>query len=231
MIIGDSLTGKTGIRRILERTKTLLHEQLGSKYWKVESKHLNPKAISMGELYGSLNIDTKEWSDGLASKIMREMVEKENDEREDWIVFDGPVDSLWVENLNTVLDDNMTLCLSNGERIKLKESMKVLFEVSELTGASPATVSRCGMIYLSEGILRWQSIKHTWLIKMGNKDPNLYCDKLTMHLADKFDQFMGNGLELRAKLKEPIPVGPNNIMISFCNLFEVELSCFFFEFW
>jgi len=48
------------------------------------------------------------------------------------MTFDGPVDSLWVENLNTVLDDSLTLCLGNGERIKLKPSMRILFEVADL---------------------------------------------------------------------------------------------------
>lgn len=50
---------------------------------------------------------------------MREYVNLENFDKK-WVVFDGPVDALWIENMNTVLDDSMTLCLSNGERIKLK---------------------------------------------------------------------------------------------------------------
>ena len=91
-------------------------------------KILNPKSISMGELYGEENKDTKEWTDGLASKIIRKFVEDKT-KRKSWTVFDGPVDALWIENMNTVLDDNMTLCLANGERIKLQQSMRILFEV------------------------------------------------------------------------------------------------------
>ena len=65
-----------------------------------------------------------------------------------WIVFDGPVDAAWVESLNSVLDDTQVLCLANGERIKLLPTCHLMFEASELSHASPATISRCGMVLL-----------------------------------------------------------------------------------
>ncbi len=83
-----------------------------------------------------------------------------------WVVFDGPVDALWIENMNTVLDDNMTLCLANSERIKLRQELRMLFEVQDLSVASPATVSRCGMVYLSFDNLDWALYVKSWLEKI-----------------------------------------------------------------
>ena len=67
----------------------------------------------MGELYGEVNPTTYEWVDGLGSSLMRDAASEEDDKKH-WMIFDGPVDALWIENMNTVLDDNMMLCLANG---------------------------------------------------------------------------------------------------------------------
>jgi hypothetical protein len=73
-------------------------------------------------------------------------------------ILDGPVDTFWVENLNSVLDDSKVLCLSNGERINLTPTIRIIFEVDSLLHVSPATVSRCAMVYFDPsdmGIKPW----------------------------------------------------------------------------
>ncbi|CAK9099898.1 Dynein axonemal heavy chain 6 (Axonemal beta dynein heavy chain 6) (Ciliary dynein heavy chain 6) [Durusdinium trenchii] len=191
------------------------------RYQKTKYTCFNPKGITMGELYGENNELTQEWTDGLGSRIMRGYQTEESPDYK-WTVFDGPVDAIWIENMNTVLDDNMTLCLANGERIKLNWTMRMLFEVEDLRVASPATVSRCGMVYLTPSDLGWEPFVRTWLSSLPDQP---FSEKAKDMIWSYFDTHVQRGLDfLRKNGLEPVGTQDTQLVISLCRLFQSVMN-------
>ena len=91
---------------------------------------------------------------GLFSTSMRDLSNVANDSPK-WIVLDGDIDPMWIESLNTVMDDNKVLTLASNERIPLSPPMRLLFEIGHLKTATPATVSRAGILFLNYADVGW----------------------------------------------------------------------------
>ncbi|EMC91770.1 hypothetical protein BAUCODRAFT_126763 [Baudoinia panamericana UAMH 10762] len=146
MMVGSSGTGKSTAWQVLLAALHLVDGIEGICHV------IDPKVMSKESLYGSLDSTTREWTDGLFTSILRKVVDnlRGEDSKRHWIIFDGDVDPVWVENLNSVLDDNKLLTLPNGERLGLPANVRIMFEVETLRYATLATVSRCGMVWFSD---------------------------------------------------------------------------------
>ncbi|XP_069482525.1 dynein axonemal heavy chain 6 [Ambystoma mexicanum] len=218
MLVGPTGGGKTTVYKILADALGALYRAKEDHpfYRPVKTYVLNPKSVTMGELYGEVNLLTLEWKDGLMALSVRAAV---NDESEDhkWIVSDGPVDALWIENMNTVLDDNKMLCLANSERIKLTPQIHMVFEVQDLKVASPATVSRCGMVYIDSEELKWMPYVETWMAGLAK---NLNSDTKEYLLA-LFKRYVEDGLRfVTKKCTQAIPQVEISKVTTLCCLLE-----------
>ena len=123
---------------------------------------LNPKSITMPQLMGFFDETSREWTDGVLSNAIR-IASHDSSERRMLITVDGPIEPDWVENLNSVLDDNKRLSLITGETLYLTQYMTILLETSKLNDCTPATISRCAICYIRRETLPPKAQFNHWL--------------------------------------------------------------------
>jgi len=225
MLVGPTGGGKTCNYRLLQHTSGSLKDQGDGKYEKVQTHILNPKSITQAQLYGAFDEVTREWADGIASEQVRIAVASGKSGCPDnhWVIFDGPVDALWIESMNTVLDDNKKLCLTSGEIIALTPQMRMIFEVEDLTVASPATVSRCGMVYMEPSALGLGPLIDSWCNTMPSTFKKEYPEQLKQLMLDFGVPMIKVA---RKKVKEISGTVDNNLIASHFRL----LDCHFFKY-
>lgn len=163
VIVGPAGCGKSTVWKVLADALTKTGRK--TTIW-----HIVPKAVPLEGLMGSIDLDTREWTDGVLTRAARAASRLEPNEM-GFIVCDGDVDPVWIESLNSVLDDNRLLTLPTGERIQFDKNVKFIFETHSLQFASPATVSRMGVLFVNRSDF---DLQLTFPAIMAGKD-NTYC--------------------------------------------------------
>ncbi|XP_070335212.1 dynein axonemal heavy chain 9 isoform X1 [Odocoileus virginianus] len=209
-VVGSAGTGKSQVLRSLHKTYQIMKRR---PVW----TDLNPKAVTNDELFGIINPATREWKDGLFSSIMRELANITHDGPK-WILLDGDIDPMWIESLNTVMDDNKVLTLASNERIPLNPTMRLLFEISHLRTATPATVSRAGILYINPADLGWNPPVSSWINRREIQTERA-------NLTILFDKYLPTCLDaLRTRFKKIIPIPEQSTVQMLCHLLECLLT-------
>jgi dynein heavy chain len=189
--MGPPGAGKTQTWKTLGEARTIRGE-------KTKFIDINPKSVKTEELYGFISMATREWKDGLLSKVMRDLGQIP-DEKPKWIILDGDLDANWIESMNSVMDDNKMLTLASNERIPLKPHMRLIFEIRDLRFATPATVSRAGILYIStDDGTQWNSLIQSWLTKIETNEV------AKGKLATCFQHYIKPTLRWRIKYVAPV---------------------------
>lgn len=224
MLVGPTCGGKSTV------LQTLVGARRISDGTTIKLSIINPKAQELNELYGSLDVLTRDWTDGILPDLFRRLNQplpagRLNEER--WIIFDGDVDAIWVENLNSVMDDNRLLTLPNGERIRLQPHCSLICEVYDLQYASPATVSRCGMVFVDPKNLGYIPFYERWYrLRYRELKKNTLLMQLFVKYAEPSIEYILYGKRSRRveeKLDQVVPVESMELCKQLCNFLHIFL--------
>ena len=228
-LMGPSGVGRTECYRTLAHALERGCDTPSNTYLAVNNKKkvhisdLNPKAVSTTELYGYIELSTREWKDGILSNTMRDIANSQDDDPK-WIILDGDLDANWIESMNSVMDDNRLLTLPSNERIRVEPHTKLVFEIRNLKFATPATATRAGILYISEST-QWENMVASWVNRVMPAyakaakwaDPS----QPTTWVRDLFAKYVPATLEaIRKNFSYITPLPKMNLVSTLTNILE-----------
>lgn len=214
-LIGNAASGKSSVWKILAKTWDIVGVR-------TQTIDVNPKSINADDLYGRyINIQTRDFKYGILSTVMKTMsTTADKTYQKKWIILDGDLDANWIENMNSVMDDNKVLTLPNNDRIDLTPPMRLIFEIRNLLFATLATVSRAGILYISDDDgYQWRAYIKSWI------ECQKFRPRIEKEITDLFDNFVEPCLNEHKKTKMAVAmVFPLTFVISLCKMLEAYID-------
>ena len=223
MLLGPAGCGKTEIWKGLAGCQNKAAQNSGNKKKVCLTEVVNPKSVTSDELYGYMTL-AKDWKDGVLSIMMRGMKNNDRDlgyheyQTSKWVVLDGDIDAVWIESMNTVMDDNKVLTLVSNERIPLTPAMRMVFEIDSLANATPATVSRAGILFINESDIGFRPFIDSFVDRRTTGVEKA-------HLPLLFSKYVQPCLDaMRKEYEDIVPVRAMSKVYTLCYLLQAQLD-------
>lgn len=211
VLLGETGCGKTTCYRVV-------HKMLELQGVECELNTINPKAISRDAFCGIYNTAADRWDDGIFTKLLYRHINRhlEGGTSQQWIVIDGTLQGDWTDGFMSVLDETRTLCLTNGERVRLAPDTSIMFEVTALAGAIPSLITRCAIAYFQPTEVKSSSAAKvlTWLANKDLPTPH------KVVLENKVEGIFEDAVEFASDLSCPIAVVGSGYADSFISILE-----------
>ncbi|KAL4232681.1 hypothetical protein ACF0H5_007369 [Mactra antiquata] len=184
---------KAGMSRASSGSKTSSSSEKMHKLIRI-----NPLVVDESDLMFGYLTPNNDWVDGIFTNACKKA---NRNLSKTWLCLDGPLNTGWADNFNSVLNSDKVLHLRNGDKLFLSDNINIIFETARLPEASPATVARCGILYIDKDVVGWKPIAKAWLETRTPQEIHVL-QRAFQKTLDPVINFVLNDAKPRLKLSE-----------------------------